>query len=69
MVCSGDTGLKGRRKKWADALAGEAKAQIFKEDLAPCEKFRVPHPEGRRFPGPRFSCAVQFAGTPNLEEN
>jgi hypothetical protein len=34
MVSSRDTGLKGRRKKWADVLAGDAKAQSFREGLA-----------------------------------
>jgi hypothetical protein len=55
MVSSRDTELKGRRKKWADILVGEAKAENFKEDFAACENFGVRHPEGRRFPGPRFS--------------
>jgi hypothetical protein len=58
MVASGDTGLKDRSNKWGDVLAEEAKAQTFKDDLAACEKFRVPHLEGRRFLGPRLSFAL-----------
>jgi hypothetical protein len=50
MVSSGDTGLKDRRKKWADVLAGEAKAQTFKDDLAACEKFGIRHPKEGGFP-------------------